>query len=87
MEHIVLFADRNDEINKWLAENPLVLGLMFLLIGVVVGGWGLYELQSGVSYSKRGKALTGDTARILAIVRIVGGALCILFALYKLVVG
>jgi len=71
----------------WVGFAPMVLGLIFLLIGAALGGWGLYELSTGVAYSKRGKEITGGTAKALAIVRIVAGAGCILFALYKMVAG
>jgi hypothetical protein len=87
MQLLILLADGNDEINNWLGQNPLVLGLMFLVLGLVIGGWGVYELMTGVAYSKRGKAMTGSTAQMLAIVRIVAGTICILFALYKMVAG
>lgn len=87
MEYLSLLAQRNEEINSWLGEHPVVLGLIFLVIGAVVGGWGLNELRTGVAYSKRGKELSGDTAKAMAIVRIVAGAGCILFALYKIFLG
>ena len=87
MRFLLLLADGNDEINHWLGQNPLILGLIFLVLGLVIGGWGLYELMTGVAYSKRGKVMTGSTARMLAIVRIVAGAICILFALYKMAAG
>ncbi|MEZ6064571.1 MAG: hypothetical protein R3B90_02425 [Planctomycetaceae bacterium] len=87
IDGLFLLAERNEEINKWLSQNPVVLGLIFLAIGAAVGGWGLYELSTGVAYSKRGKATTGNTAKTLAIVRIVAGAGCILFGLFKIVLG
>jgi uncharacterized membrane-anchored protein len=87
MDRIFLLAQRNEEINNWLSENPLILGLVFLAIGAAVGGWGLYELSTGVAYSKRGKAMTGNTAKVTAIIRIVAGAGCVLFALFKILFG
>jgi len=87
MERLLLLAERNEEINQWLDQHPLVLGLIFLVIGLAVGGWGLHELSTGVAHSKRGKEVTGDTAKLLAIVRIVAGAGCLLFALYKILLG
>lgn len=86
MQHLVLFA-RNEEINKWLGEHPLIVGLIFLLIGLAAGGWGLYELLTGVAYNKRGGEVKGSMAKVLAIVRIVAGAGCILFAMYKILIG
>lgn len=87
MENLFLLAERNEEINNWLGEHPLVLGLIFLAIGVAVGGWGLYELSTGVAYDKRGKEMSGNTAKAMAIIRIVAGGGCILFALYKILAG
>jgi len=87
MTHLTLLAARNDEINKWLGENPLILGLIFLALGIVIGGWGVYELMTGVAYSKYGQAATGGTAKMLAIVRIIGGTGCILFGLFKMAFG
>jgi hypothetical protein len=87
MEHLLLLAADNEEINRWLGENPMILGLMFLVIGLAVGGWGLYEFRSGVAHGKYGHTVKGTQGKILAIVRIVVGAGCILFALYKMVAG
>lgn len=81
-----LIAD-NEEINRWLGENPMILGLLFLVIGLVLAGWGLYELSKGVARSKYGRVVEGTQGKILAIIRIAGGAVCILFALYKIVLG
>ncbi len=88
MDLLFLLARRgNEELNRWLSENPLVLGGVFLLIGLAVGGWGLYELKKGVAYSKRGKVVEGTRGKALAIVRIVAGAGCILFAVIKMILG
>lgn len=87
MRSLYLLAERNEEINQWLGEHPMVLGLIFLAIGAAVGGWGLHELSTGVAHDKRGNELSGNTAKALAIVRIVAGAGCILFALYKMLAG
>lgn len=76
-----------DDFNAWLEQNPLVLGLIFLALGLVIGGWGLYELLTGTAYSKRGKAMTGTSAKVLAIVRVVGGVFCLGFGAYKLLAG
>ena len=82
-----LFLARNEEINQWLGEHPMVLGLLFLVIGLAVGGWGVYELMTGVSYDKRGNQMSGGMGKFASIVRIVAGAGCIGFALYKIVIG
>lgn len=86
MTYVTLLA-RNEEINKWLNEHPLVLGLLFLVIGLAVGGWGLYELYTGVSYDKRGNAMTGGMGKTLSVVRVVMGVGCIGFAAYRMIFG
>jgi hypothetical protein len=87
MQHLVLLAADNEDINRWLGENPMILGLMFLVIGLALGSWGLYELRSGVAHGKYGHTVKGTQGKILAIIRVVVGAGCILFALYKMVAG
>lgn len=87
MTFLRLLGDMNDEINNWLNENPFYLGLMFLVIGLAVGGWGVFELVKGISYDKRGRAVEGSTGKLLTIIRLVAGAGCILFGLYKIALG
>lgn len=83
MERIVLLA-RNEAINKWLGEHPLVLGMMFLAIGLLIGGWGAYELKTGITRDKRGQVIEGGKAKFIAILRLVIGAGFIAFAPYKM---
>jgi hypothetical protein len=83
---IALLAD-NDAINEWLGKNPLVLGLIFLVIGGGVAGWGAWELSQGVAFGKWGTKVEGPMAYGLAILRIVVGLLFCAFALYKIFVG
>lgn len=73
--------------NQWLGEHPMVLGGIFLAIGLVAGGWGIVELKSGVASDKRGRKVEGGAGKALAIVRIVVGAGACLFGLYKMVAG
>ncbi|WP_254507221.1 hypothetical protein [Anatilimnocola floriformis] len=84
---MTLLLARNEEINQWLNEHPLVLGLIFLALGALLGGWGIRELMTGVAHDKYGNAMTGGMGQMLAIVRIVGGVGCIGFALYKIAFG
>ena len=87
MRTLMLFADRNEEINQWLDQHPLVLGLCAIALGAVIGGWGLYELKSGTSYDKKGRKLEGGAGKAASIIRIVFGAAIILFGLYKMIGG
>lgn len=83
----LLFADQNDEINRWLGEHPMVLGLCAIVLGAAIGGWGLYELKTGVSYDKKGRKMEGGAGQAVTIIRLVFGAVIILFGLYKIVAG
>lgn len=85
---LVTFARRgNRAANQWLGEHPAVLGGIFLVLGVAILGWGIYEMRSGVAHTKYGKQVSGGTATALAVIRIVAGAGCLLFGLYKLIAG
>lgn len=77
----------NDEINKWLAENPVVLGGIFLVIGLVVAGFGVVALLTGTSHGKYGGQITGPMAYLHGGVMAFFGGGFALFGLYKLVVG
>jgi len=87
MSLLTLLADAGDDVNRWLEENPLVLGGMFVAIGLAVGGWGIYELRKGVSYDKRGREVSGGMGKTLAVIRLVVGGGCILFGLYRMIFG
>ncbi len=87
MERVALLAAANSEANQWLAQHPAALGLMMLAIGLAVGGWGLFELKKGVSYSKLGHEVKGPPAKAAAIVTIVIGAVAALLGLSKLLFG
>ncbi len=73
--------------NQWLNENPLVLGLIFLVLGGVLLAVGVQQWRSGVAQDKWGNEYSGDYAQFLSIIRIVIGAICCGFAIYKMVVG
>jgi hypothetical protein len=77
----------NSPINKWLAENPLVLGLISLALGGGILAYGLYELKSGVSRDKRGRQIQGGAGRAMTYLRIGFGAVIILFGLFKMLLG
>lgn len=87
MDSVFLLAQRSNEINQWLDKNPLVLGALFFGIGALVGGWGLYELSTGVAHSKFGRRLEGSQATLYSGIRIFAGAVCMAFALYKMLIG
>lgn len=78
---------RNEEINKWLGENPLVLGGGFLAIGLVLLGFGINDLLTGKARGKWGTEMTGGMASFMGIVRLIGGLTCCGFGLFKLVQG
>ena len=82
--HSVLVLARNEALNKWLGEHPMVLGGIFLLIGLAVGGWGVSELMAGVSYDKKGRPMEGGAGKAVSLIRVVAGAGCLIFGAYKM---
>jgi len=78
---------RNEEINKFLSENPLILGGIFLVIGLLLLGYGLKDIATGRSRGKWGVKFQGPMATIVGLLRVIGGAGSILFGAYKLIEG
>jgi hypothetical protein len=76
---------RNEEINKWLGENPAVLGGLFFVIGLVLLGFGIKDLVTGKARGKWGTEMTGGMASVMGIVRLVAGVGCVGFGAYKLI--
>ena len=81
----LLLLARNEEINKWLSENPAVLGGLFLVIGLVLLGFGISDLVTGKARGKWGEQMTGGMASLMGIVRLIGGIGCAGFGAFKLV--
>jgi len=79
--------DQNEAINKWLSENPLVLGSGALVLGGILAGLGINALRSGEAVTKRGKKLKGTEAQMMGYVWLGFGVLAILFGLFKFVSG
>ena len=83
-----LFAQgRNEAINKWLAEHPLVLGAGALVLGLILVGVGVSALLTGRAVTKRGRKLKGGEAKTLGFVWLGFGILCVLFGMFKIVSG
>lgn len=76
---------RNEEINAWLEEHPAVLSGMFVVLGLVLLGYGLKALFTGRSRSKRGKELEGPMAYFHGAIMALFGAGCLAFAVAKIV--
>ncbi len=84
----LLFARRgNEEFNKWLEENPMILGGGAIVIGLVLLGLGINSFRTGTAITKRGAELTGGQAKAMAMLWTVFGGLCLLFGVYKLLRG
>jgi len=78
---------RHEEINKWLAEHPLVLGGLFLVLGLALLGFGINDLVTGKSRTKWGAEIQGGMATLSGVVRVIGGMGSIVFGAYKLIEG
>jgi hypothetical protein len=83
---MLLFA-KNEAINKWLTEHPLVLGGGSVVLALILIGLGIWSLLTGQAPTKRGPDLEGGQAKAMAFVWLGFGALCLLFGLYKIVSG
>lgn len=83
----ILTIARKTGFDKWLDNNPIVLGLVFLAIGGALLFFGIREWQSGVARDKYGIKLTGGMGKLAAGSRIVAGIGLCVFALYKMVAG
>jgi hypothetical protein len=81
-----LFA-RNEEINRWHADNPVLLGAGALVLGLILLGIGIAALVTGRAPTKRGPDLEGGNAKAMGVVWVVFGSICLLFGLYKIVSG
>jgi uncharacterized membrane-anchored protein len=84
---LLVRGDANSPINKWLNENPLVLGLLALIIGGVLAGSGIYELRKGVSRDKNGNEIKGNIGKFVSILRIAIGTAACVFGLHKAISG
>jgi hypothetical protein len=89
MSSFLLLAQRGADspANKWLRDNPLIFGLVFLLIGAALAGSGIYELRKGVSRDKYGNEIKGGLGRVTSILRVAGGTVACVFGLYKMIGG
>jgi thiol:disulfide interchange protein len=84
---LLVRGDANSPINKWLNENPLVLGLLALMIGIALAGSGIYELRNGVSRDKRGNEIKGNLGKFTSILRIAIGTAACVFGVHKAISG
>jgi uncharacterized membrane-anchored protein len=84
---LLVRSDANSPINKWLNENPLVLGLLSLMIGIVLAGSGIYELRQGVSRDKYGNEIKGGLGKFTSIIRIAIGTAACVFGAHKMISG
>ncbi|WP_310485204.1 hypothetical protein [Chamaesiphon sp. VAR_48_metabat_403] len=89
MNTIILLVQSgaNSPINKWLNENPLILGLLSLIIGIALAGSGIYELRNGVSRDKNGNAIEGRLGKFTSILRIAIGTAACVFGAHKAISG
>ena len=81
----ILARRGNEELNQWLEQNPLVLGGIALGIGVLLAGWGAYELSTGTARDKYGNRVEGGMGMMLAGVRVLFGLAACGFGIYKMV--
>jgi hypothetical protein len=84
---MLLFADVNDDINKWLAGKPLVVAAGAGVIGLILVGLGVSVFVTRKAVTKKGPDLEGGQATAMGVVWLFFGVLCLGFAAYKAVAG
>jgi uncharacterized membrane-anchored protein len=84
---LLIQRDANSPINQWLNKNPLVLGLLALIIGIVLAGSGIYELRNGISRDKNGNEIKGSLGKFTSILRIVIGTAACVFGVHRMIAG
>lgn len=82
-----LLGARNEALNKWLGENPLVLGGIAVAIGLVLVGLGASALMTGKATGKYGQQMEGNTAKMMGFVWAGFGSAAVLFGLFKIATG
>jgi len=81
----MLFADVNDDINKWLAARPLVLAAGAAVFALIFFGLAASVVVTGKAVTKKGKDLEGGQAKAMGVVWLVAGVGCLGFAVFKAV--
>jgi hypothetical protein len=85
----MLFARHEDHYgwNAWLAERPLALGGIFLVLGLLLLASGIQDIVTRKSRGRWGTMSQGAAAVLIGMVRAVAGAGCMLYGAYKLFEG
>ena len=82
-----MFLAQRTDFDRWLDQNPLVLGGAALLIGAIFAAWGASNILSGSAVSKFGRRVEGGEASLYGLVRLALGIFVMLFGAYKLLKG
>jgi hypothetical protein len=76
-----------EEANNWLSDHPLVLGGFAAVLGLMLVGLGVWSLLTGQAPTKKRPDLEGGNGKVMALVWLGFGVLCLLFGLFKIVSG
>lgn len=89
IDRLLLLAQRgaNNPINVWLNHNPLVVGLIAIVLGILLALSGVATLKTGVTRNKLGMEFRGGTAQVAGYVRLLFGVAAGVFGLYKIVMA
>jgi hypothetical protein len=81
-----MFA-RNEEINQWLADNPLVLGGGAIVLSLPLLALAIFSFVTGRAPSKWGHEHRGSSAMVMGFVWLAAGGACMMFGMFKVVSG
>ena len=84
MPNFVPLLARNEALNKWLSDNPLIVTVIAAVLAAVLIVSGIRGIQSGKAGDKYGFQYTGGTATAINVIRIAGGIIFVFIALYGL---
>ena len=82
-----MFLARRTDLDRWLEQNPLVLGGCALAIGLLLAAWSVGTIRSGQTHTNWGTRVEGGQASLFGVIRLIAGIVLSVFGIYKLLNG
>ncbi len=87
MFNFLLLASRFDSLNKLGDEHPTATGMILLIVGGALIGYGVHGLRTGVAKDRWGFEFSGGMANLTSAARFLGGIAAVIGATFLLVPG